>query len=325
MSKEKIPMKIVVPIIVVTWVLSLISALAIVYVVPSLVPVKSEQLGTGLITSDKIADEAIITIKLADGNVTSVKILDGGITAVDLADGSVITVKVADGAVTTDKIADGAVTEDKIAPGAVVTEIADESITTAKIADYAIVTVKLADGSVTSAKIKDGDVTGVDLASNSIMTAHIQDYQVTTDKIADGAVTNVKLASRAIPFNSTYNTLIEHTTTAYPSWEDMPGMSVNITLDRTSHVLIMFGCSAYLSAGGSYIYVRALVDSNETNPWLQTLTRVTEENRGTYSYHFYLPNVSAGVYTVKMQWCVSVAGYTGSSIYRTMTVIALPV
>jgi hypothetical protein len=121
---KDIPMKIVVPIIVVTWILSLFSALAIVYTVPTLIGV-----GKGAITSDKIADEAVITAKLADGNVTSAKILNGTIIAANLADGSIITVTIVDGAVTTSKIADGNVTTDKIADG---------NVTNSKLAPDAI-------------------------------------------------------------------------------------------------------------------------------------------------------------------------------------------
>jgi hypothetical protein len=41
--KEKVPLKIVVPVIVVTWILSLVSSVAIMYVMPSLIPLRSEQ------------------------------------------------------------------------------------------------------------------------------------------------------------------------------------------------------------------------------------------------------------------------------------------
>jgi hypothetical protein len=100
----------VVPIIAITWILSLITTLAIVYVAPSIFPP---------IQSEKIADNAIITVKLADGSVTSAKILDGTITAVDISDGAIITVKVANGSITTEKIADGAITTMKLADGSV--------------------------------------------------------------------------------------------------------------------------------------------------------------------------------------------------------------
>jgi hypothetical protein len=128
LSKEKVPMKIVVPLIVVTWVLSLISSLAIVSMVPSLLGIKTE-IGSGLITTAKIADSnvtaskisdgAIITAKLADGSVTSAKILDGSVLAQDLANGSIISAKIANGAVTTENLADFSVTALELAAYAI--------------------------------------------------------------------------------------------------------------------------------------------------------------------------------------------------------------
>ena len=154
-----------IPVIVITWVLSLITTLALVYVGPTIFPQTSQ-----------ISDNAIITTKLADGSVTSAKVLDGTLTAVDMADGSIISVKITDGSITTEKIADGAVT-------------------TENIADNAIIQIKLADNSVTTAKILDGTITTADLANGA----------VTTITISDGAVTNTKLAPGAIPYAVTSN------------------------------------------------------------------------------------------------------------------------
>jgi len=197
------------PIIVVTWILSLVSTLAVVYVAPNILPLQTTQISDNAVTSEKIADTAIITTKLADGSVTSAKIQNGTLTAVDLADGSIITIKVSDGAVTTSKIADSAVTTAKIADEAVATakladdavtaaKIGDSAVTSEKIADTAIITTKLADGSVTSAKIQNGTLMAVDLADGSIITIKIADGAVTTDKIADGAVTTTKIADSAV-------------------------------------------------------------------------------------------------------------------------------
>jgi len=256
MSKEKVPIKIVVPIIVVTWVLSLISALAIVYMMPSLIPIRSEQIGEGLITSDKIADEAIITVKLADGNVTSAKILDGNITAVDIEDGSIVTIEVADGAITTDKIADGNVTE----------------------AD-----------------------------------------------LGDNAVTTDKLAPYAIPFNSTWG--IWDTTEGVSS-VDMANMSVTLTLNRMSHLLIMFSARAWASNPDTFGYVAAKINdtitafpgSVELNP-----RRLGGGNTlySTMSFIFHR-SVGTGTHTIKIKWWT---GPPHSPLYvsgQTLTVIALP-
>jgi len=301
MSKEKVPIKIVVPIIVVTWVLSLISALAIVYMMPSLIPIRSEQIGEGLITSDKIADEAIITVKLADGNVTSAKILDGNITAVDIADSSIITVKISDGNVTTNKIADG-------------------NVTTNKIADYAIVEIKLADGNVTTAKIKDGDVKAEDLATGSVWSAEIRDGEVRTIDIADYAVTNIKLAANAVPF--AYESAIFMDLTTSTTWDELDYMSVTIGLHRTSHLLIMFSCDARNGHSDYAILVRALVGGSPAFPNVARLTPAVVTSQCTYTQIFYRLNVAEGKYTVEMEW--KVTGSTGTAYDRTLAVIALP-
>lgn len=301
MSEVKFPMKKMIPVIVITWILSLVTTLAIVYSAPGMFPPLS---------TETIADEAIITTKLGDGSVSSSKILDGTVTAQDLADGSIITVKVADDAITTTKIADGTITENDLA-------------------DSAIVTVKLANGAVTSAKILDGTITAADLADGSIISVKIVDRAVTTSKIADYAVTNLKLASFAIPFNSTYSTTVT-STTQRGIWVNMTDMSVNLTLSRTSHLLIMFSATAQNSDPNSRVVVRALVDNLVAFPGAVFLTptlNVSESNQhvigwASHAFNFYRPSVSAGAYTIKMQWIVT--GGTGDIGYRTLTVIGLP-
>jgi len=360
-SGEVFPIKKAIPVIVVTWILSVASTVAIVYVAPDFLPIKTHQIANSAITSVKIADGAIIATKLADGSVISAKILDGTITAVDMADGSIVTAKIANGAVTSDKVVNGAVTSDKIANGAVTsdkvadgavvsikiangsvtsakildgaitsadlsngsiitTNIADGAVTTAKIADRAvtsdeivdnaIVTIKLADGSVTSAKILDGTITAADLATSSVSTI----------KIVDGAVTNVKLESKAIPFDSTYSTDADSTTST--TFKDMLDMSVSITLGRKSHVLILFSCNAYQSLSTASILIRARVGTLDAQPGSVFLLSSNPASNGAYAYNFFLPNVAAGTYTVKIQWSVSSGeGHVGD---RTLTVIGLP-
>ena len=72
-------MKKVSVIIVVTWILSLLTTLAIAYFVP-FVPIGADKIGDGAVSTEKIADDVIVTIKLDDGSVTSAKILDGNLT-----------------------------------------------------------------------------------------------------------------------------------------------------------------------------------------------------------------------------------------------------
>jgi molybdopterin-binding protein len=283
---------------------------------------------------EKIAANAIITTKLADGSVTSAKILDGAVTAVDLADGAVITIKIANNSITTVKLADGSVTSAKILDGTILTEdLATGAVTASKIADGSIITVKLADGAVTSAKILDGTITAVDLATGAVTTIKIADGAVTTVKIADYAVTNLKLASYAIPFASTYGWFTDSTDSTL-TWVDMDDMSVSITLQRTSHLLILFSAEAkadYLQQ----ILVQALVGESVADPGYIYLTPIVQETGwaflpthshalgyGAYAYNFYRPSVSAGTYTIKIQWRVT--GGTGYVGDRTLTIIALP-
>ncbi len=282
------------PVIVIAWILSFLTALALVYMAPALFPP---------LNSGNLRDGAIITSKLPDGSVNSAKILDGTITAVDLANGSVITVAIADGAVTTSKIADGAVA-------------------TADIADGAVVTIKLADNSVTSAKILDGTITAADLSTGLINMINIDDGAVTTVKLADYAVSSIKLASGAIPFAGVYNSSMVSTTST--TWVDMPDTSVNLTLTRTSTVVMTFCTEAWLGSASGYLNVRAMVNTTQAFP-NAGVTTITRDNTATtsYSFTFYLTGVSAGFYPIKMQWQTP-TGTQANVEDRTLTVVAFP-
>ena len=335
MAVRTISIKTMIPVVILTWVLSLISTLAIVYFAPSIFPVT--------ITSDKIANEAVVTYKLADGSVNSAKIMDGSITAMDIADGAIITFKIADAAVTTEKIEDGAVTSGKIAEGtimavdlvdgAIVTakikdeavtsdKIANNNVTTAEILNGTILAADLADGQITGIKIADGTITTVNIADGAVTTTKIADGNVTTAKIADGAVTNVKLSANAIPFTYVYKAEATADSTASTTWTLMPGMSVDITLERKSHLLIMFSTEAANPDPTQFIAVRALVGENDALPGSVYLTPYDTVDYASYTYNFYLPNVDAGTYTVKIEWKVS--GSTGYVWYRNLIVLALP-
>jgi len=194
------------PIIVVTWILSLVTTLAVVYVAPNILPLQTTQISDNAITSQKILDTAIITTKLADGSVTSAKIQNGTLTAVDLADGSIITIKIADGAVTTDKIADEAVTTAKLA---------NDSVTSEKIADSAIVTTKLANNSVTPAKIENGTLKaafsfliwrdGSTYYAKNGSTGEIQYFGTNATTVINNAISSIPAGGLVFLFDATYN------------------------------------------------------------------------------------------------------------------------
>ncbi len=197
-------------------------------------------------------------------------------------------------------------------------KIDDGAIYTEKIANDAIVTIKLDDGSVTSAKILDGNLTAVDLANGTILSI----------KIADKAVTDVKLAPQAIPFASTHATDF-NTTTETTQYVDMSGMLVNLSLNRKSHLLILFNVEAYASQS-EWISIRTLIGQDVAYPGEIYLTpniygsanETYLVDWAAYGYNFYHPSVDAGTHTIKIQWKISDGrGYVAD---RTLTVIALP-
>jgi hypothetical protein len=367
MSKNGFSLKKALPLIAITWTISLVTTLAFVYFAPSIFPpLETQNIADAAVTASKIDEGAIVTVKLADGSVTSAKILDGSITTVDLMDGSITSIKVAngtitnaklaeeavttnkiaDGAIVTAKLADGAVTSAKIVNGAIIAEdladgsviavkIKDGAVTTNKIADGAIVTAKLADGAVTSAKIVNGAIIAEDLADGSVIAVKIKDGAVTTNKIADGAVTtpkiadgvvtDVKLASDAIPYFATYNASLVSTQST--SFVDLPETALNITLNRKSNLMIMFSAEAWVDGAGDEIYVRALVNSTVANPNSGSLTLFTtagESQHGSYAVNFYLEDVDAGAYTVRIQWSERLGASFAHMGDRTLHVIALP-
>jgi len=204
------------PIIVVTWILSLVTTLAVVYVAPNILPLQTTQISDNAVTSEKIADTAIITTKLADGSVTSAKIQNGTLTAVDLADGSIITINIADGAVTASKIEDSAVTGSKIADGTVTTtKIADDAVTAEKIVDSAIVTTKLANGSITPAKIDNGTLKaafsfliwrdGSTYYAKNGSTGAIQYFGTNATTVINNAISSIPTGGLVFLRDATYN------------------------------------------------------------------------------------------------------------------------
>jgi hypothetical protein len=307
MSNNALSIKKALPLIALAWILSLVTTLALVYFAPSIFPpLETQNISDEAITASKISDGAIITLKLSDGSVTSAKILDGSITTVDLIDDLVTSIKIADGAVTGEKIADDSVTESKVAEGA-------------------IVTTKLSDGAVTSAKILDGSITAQDLEDGAIISVKIADGAITTSKIADGAVTDKKLAANAIPYFATYNASLVSTNST--SFVDIPDTSLTVSVNRKSNLIIMFSAEAWVDGAGDSLFVRALVDSTVANPDSGSLTLFTTagaSQHGSYAVNFYLEDVDAGTYTVKIQWSELQGAQLAHMGDRTLHVIALP-
>ena len=128
-----------------------------------------------------------------------------------------------------------------------------------------------------------------------------------------------------IPYNATYYD--PPPVPAYAPvpthWEDMGSIqNVSITLNKNSQLLIVFSAEARVPVLGKNVYVRAMV--NETVAFPGDVILTSSEEHGVCSFVFYLPNVGAGTYTVKMQWKAYEDFIYLLASEQTLTVVALP-
>jgi hypothetical protein len=122
-------------------------------------------------------------------------------------------------------------------------------------------------------------------------------------------------------FNSTYDDT--QVTTTSTDYVDMPYMSVSITIQNTSVIVIMFSAEATIGDAGQGIFVGANVGGTDAVPSYAVLATPSSDTLyNANSFNFYLDSVSAGTYIVKMVWKVS--GGTGYVRNRTLLVMALP-
>lgn len=125
--------------------------------------------------------------------------------------------------------------------------------------------------------------------------------------------------------NETYSESLE-TISGYSAmfyWQDIPSMTVEITLETDATLLITFSAQAVTTQTWLEMHVRAMIDSTQANPPNGVV--LTKSNEwASYSYTFYGPNISTGTYTIKIQWKLSDEVGSGQVRGRTLTVIALP-
>lgn len=109
---------------------------------------------------------------------------------------------------------------------------------------------------------------------------------------------------------------------------DMSDMSVTLSFNSSSHILILVSVVA-MGDLDEYIVIRVLIGDEVALPGFIWLTPIIKDSNAlpgyaswaAYTYNFW-SLVMAGTYTVKVQWKVS--GGTGAISGRTLTVIALP-
>ena len=156
--------------------------------------VKTENIATGAVTTQKITDEAISTAKLKNNAVTTEKLATGAITGSKMADNCVTGSKIRDGVIRSEKIASGAITTSKIGEQQVTgSRLQDRAVTTEKIANSAVTTTQIADRAVTSAKLSFTPPSVARPITPPITTDEIGGLQVTGSKLQNGCVTQEKL------------------------------------------------------------------------------------------------------------------------------------
>jgi hypothetical protein len=127
--------------------------------------------------------------------------------------------------------------------------------------------------------------------------------------------------ANAISFNSTFAEV--EVTVNETDYVDMPDMSVSITLQNTSSVVIMFSAEATIGDAGEGIFVGADVGGTAAVPFFAVLATPTSDTLyNAHSFNFYADSVEAGTYTVSILWKVS--GGTGYVRNRSLVVIVLP-
>jgi hypothetical protein len=165
------------------------------------------------------------------------------------------------------------------------------------------------------------------IADGAITTDKIVDDAITIDKIAEESVANSIIAAYAIPYNSTYSTT--QVTRSTNTYADIDGMSVTINLERASHLIILFSTQATVSDQDTTVLWRArisngtIAESAQPGEFYMQPGGLKASLWASLSYNWYKPNVTAGSYTIYIQWLVTGGG---SSTVRamTLTVIALP-
>lgn len=170
-------------------------------------------------------------------------------------------------------------------------------------------------------------------ASNLILQSQVSKLE------GNNSVTNLMLAPYAIPFNSTSSSVYNFTTEQYPNWNDMPYMSITLNLSRASQLMIMFSgelqnLGPNTARENTWICLRAMINSDLAIPSEFNSTAVDPTGAtglvyhdhylrwGTYSYSFYSQTLTAGFYTIKIQWDCTVG--KAETLNRELTVIALP-
>jgi len=136
--------------------------------------------------------------------------------------------------------------------------------------------------------------------------------------------------SSSVPFVSQHS--LNVVTTNSTEWVDLDPMSASITVDGASRLLISFSAEyqgVREDTTTTWVWVRALVDETPAFSYKGTLSgaavlAIRETVNEEFTYSFFWDEVSAGTYTVKMQWFVGSASVDATAYKSSLVVVALP-
>jgi len=111
--------------------------------------------------------------------------------------------------------------------------------------------------------------------------------------------------------------------TSSTSFEDVPNMTVTITLTRNSTLLVLFSTQALVSDPDEYVYVRAMANGIQLHPTSDYVFLAHHTYWSSHSVVFF-GDFIPGVYNVRIQWRVFQNTHQGSVDERTLTVLSLP-
>tara|TARA_A100001388_G_scaffold13154_1_gene8969 strand:+ start:11090 stop:11980 length:891 start_codon:yes stop_codon:yes gene_type:complete len=204
--------------------------------------VVASEIGTGEITTAKLADNAVTSLKIADAQVTSAKIYDGGITTAKLADDAVTSAKLAAGSVNPLALATDSVTSDKIVANAV---------TTSKINNDAVTSAKIVADAVESSEINSGAVGTGELANNAVTSDKIGANQVGSSELN---TTDSYAFSGYIKSNNFIDAHVEITSDGTDTLNLSTANSFNIQLVNTTNTVVTFSSPPSLT-NSAYVFM----------------------------------------------------------------------
>ncbi len=189
-------------------------------------------------------------------------------------------------------IANLAITAAKLALLAVATgNIQDSAVTADKIADAAVTTAKLADSAVTAAK---ADATSLPTA-NKIMVRDASGRAQVAAPSADADIARLDTIKDIRQSSSASGASV--VAFANGAYADIDSMSVNITLAKTSTIMVLTAITVTANAGAASIYLKAFTDATDLGEWIDDVGADTH----IISTHWLIASVAAGAHTIKMQ------------------------